>query len=334
MRIRAGGTGARFELVRPGEGTSIDDLAREVERGLRSTPKQIPCRFFYDEAGSRIFEEICALPEYYLTRAEDEILADRAAAIAALVPPGSDLVELGSGSAQKTSRLIRAMLARSGRLRYVPIDISRSALEASAARLLESHPELSIRAIAGEYEEGLASLGEDAAPARLVLFLGSNVGNLDRPGAAAFLRGIAGRLSPADRFVLGVDLRKAKGILEPAYDDARGVTARFNRNLLVRLNAELGADFDAASFRHVAYYLEEEGRIEMHLESPRACRVRIARLSMDVQLAAGERIHTEDSYKYSVAEIEALARAAGLSVLDAWTDREQRFRVTVLGLRE
>jgi dimethylhistidine N-methyltransferase len=333
MRIQVGEAGARFDLVQPAKRASLDDLASEVERGLRARPKRIPCRFFYDPTGSRIFEEICELPEYYLTRAEDEILAVRAGEIAALVPTGSDLVELGSGSARKTSRLIRAMLERSGRLRYVPIDISRSALEASAERLLESHPELSIRAIAGEYEEGLAALGDHAAPGRLVLFLGSNVGNLDRAGAATFLRGVARRLSPVDRLVLGVDLRKPKEVLEPAYDDARGVTARFNRNLLVRMNAELGAEFEAESFRHVAFYLEEEGRIEMHLESPRACRVRIARLGMDVGLDAGERIHTEDSYKYSVAEIEALARAAGLSILAAWTDREQRFRVHVLGRR-
>ena len=331
MRIRPAGASARFELVQPGRMASLDVLAHEVARGLRSTPKRIPCRFFYDDAGSRIFEEICELPEYYLTRAEDEILAARAGEIAALVPADSDLVELGSGSARKTSRLIRAMLERSGRLRYVPIDISRSALQASAERLLESHPALSIRAIAGEYEEGLGALGGDPSPGRLVLFLGSNVGNLDRVGAAAFLRGIARRLSVSDRLVLGVDLRKPKEVLEPAYDDARGVTARFNRNLLVRMNAELGADFDAQSFRHVAFYLEEAGRIEMHLESPRACRVRVARLGMDVELDPGERIHTEDSYKYSVAEIEALARAAGLSVLEAWTDREERFRVQVLG---
>ena len=333
MRNPAVGTSSRFELVQPARTASLDELAVEVGRGLRSRPKRIPCRFFYDAAGSRIFEEICELPEYYLTRAEDEILASRAAEIAALVPAGSELVELGSGSARKTSRLIRAMLQRSGSLRYVPIDISCSALEVSADRLLETHPGLSIRAIAAEYEEGLDVLGHIAAPARLVLFLGSNVGNLDRSTAAEFLRRIARRLSPTDRLVLGVDLRKSKDVLERAYDDARGVTARFNRNLLVRLNAELGGDFDAESFRHVAFYLEDEGRIEMHLESPSTSRVRIARLGMDLELAAGERIHTEDSYKYSPAEIEALAAAAGLSVLESWSDRERRFRVNVLGCR-
>jgi dimethylhistidine N-methyltransferase len=331
MSIPTGRTSVRFDLVRPGKTASIDDFAREIALGLRSTPKRIPCRFFYDAVGSRIFEDICELPEYYLTRAEDEILADRSARIAALVPEGSDLVELGSGSARKTSRLIRAMLARSGRLRYVPIDISRSALEESSARLLDQHPDLRIRAIAAEYEQGLGALGDVAAPGRLVLFLGSNVGNLDRSEAAAFLRRIARRLAPSDRMVLGVDLRKSKSVLERAYDDASGVTARFNRNLLVRLNAELGANFDAESFRHVAFYLEDEGRIEMHLESPRACRVRIERLEMDLEIGAGERIHTEDSYKYSIAEIEALAGAAGLTILDAWSDREERFRVNVLG---
>jgi dimethylhistidine N-methyltransferase len=330
MRVPAGRTGARLVLQGGSNASAADDLAREVRQGLRSTPKRIPCRFFYDAEGSRLFEEICELPEYYLTRAEDEILAERAGEIAALVPAGADLVELGSGSARKTSRLIRAMLARSGELRYVPIDISPTALEASSARLLESHPELSIRGIATEYEPGLAWLEELPSPGRLVLLLGSNIGNFDRAGAAGLLRGLGRRLASGDRLLVGIDLRKDRSVIERAYDDSRGVTARFNKNLLVRMNAELGADFDPAEFRHVAFYREDEGRIEMHLESRRETRVRIARLAMDVRLAAGERIHTEDSYKYSADEIEALARAAGLRLLASWKDRGDLFSLNVL----
>ena len=329
MRIPPVDAQARFSL-RGGESSAIaDDLAREVADGLRSRPKRIPCRFFYDAEGSRLFEEICALPEYYLTRAEDEILAARAAEIAALVPSGADLVELGSGNAAKTKRLITAMLERSGRLRYVPIDISRTAIEASAARLLEGDPRLSILGIAAEYAEGLRSLENVPSSARLVLLLGSNIGNFDRRGAAGLLRALRGRLAAADRLLVGIDLRKDRAVLERAYDDSRGITARFNRNLLVRLNAELDADFEPGEFRHVAFYVEDEGRIEMHLESRKACRVRIERLGMEIELAAGERIHTEDSYKYSIAEIHALASAAGLSVNESWLDAERRFSLNV-----
>ena len=330
MRIPAARPGARLVLQGGGATAAVDDLAREVRRGLRSSPKRIPCRFFYDAEGSRLFEEICELPEYYLTRAEDEILAERAGEIAELVPAGADLVELGSGSARKTSRLIRAMLARSGTLCYVPIDISPTALEASSERLLECHPALSIRGIAAEYEAGLAWLEEMPSSGRLVLLLGSNIGNFDRKGAAELLRRLGRRLAPGDRLLVGIDLRKERSVLERAYDDARGVTARFNKNLLVRMNAELGSDFDPADFRHLAFYVEDAGRIEMHLESRRAHRVRIERLAMDVHLAAGERIHTEDSYKYSPEEIEGLARAAGLERVVSWTDRRELFSLNVL----
>lgn len=330
MRVPAGRSGARIALQAGGGASAVDDLAREVRRGLRSSPKRIPCRFFYDAEGSRLFEEICELPEYYLTRCEDEILAERAGEIASLVPAGADLVELGSGSARKTSRLIRAMLARSGKLRYIPIDISPTALEASSERLLESHPGLSIHGIAAEYEPGLAWLEGLPSPGRLVLLLGSNIGNFDRAAAAELLRGLGCRLAPGDRLLVGIDLRKERSVIERAYDDPRGVTARFNKNLLVRMNAELGSDFDPAQFRHVAFYVEDAGRIEMHLESRRASRVRIARLAMDVDLTAGERIHTEDSYKYSPGEIEALARGAGLRLLESWRDREDLFSLNVL----
>jgi dimethylhistidine N-methyltransferase len=301
------------------------DLAEEVARGLRSAPKHLPCRFFYDAAGSVLFEEICELPEYYLTRAEDEILAAHAAEIAASATGGCDLVELGSGSARKTRRLIRALLQRSPTLRYLPIDISRTALVSSAEALVAENPGLSVLALAAEYEAGLAKLEEVSSRRKLVLWLGSNVGNLSRAEAAAFLARLADRFSADDRLLIGIDLRKDRRVLERAYDDAHGVTARFNRNLLVRLNTELAADFDPDRFLHVAFYDEREGRIEMHLESTLAQTVRIGRLGLHVELAPHERIHTESSYKYSRGEVEDLARDAGMRVEQTWLDAREQF---------
>jgi len=315
----------RFRLQVSEDGANGRDLAREIEEGMRSSPKRIPCRFLYDEAGSKLFEEICAQPEYYLTLAEDEILFRHAEEIAAAAPEGCDLVELGSGDARKTRRLLSALLARRPALRYVPVAISRSALVKSSRTLLAAHPELTIHAFAAEYERGLRLIHETFPGPRLVLWLGSNVGNLEREEASHFLRGLGLRSSSEDRLLIGVDLRKDSGVLEEAYDDARGVTARFNRNLLVRLNSELDADFDPALFRHVALYDGEAGRIEMHLESETDQVVSIRRLGLDVPLRRGERIHTESSYKYSREEIETLAAGAGMFVETTWLDREGRF---------
>lgn len=319
----------RFLLRASEPGANARELAREIEEGLRSTPKRIPCRFFYDEAGSRLFEEICAQPEYYLTRAEDEILLRCAEEIVAAAPEGCDLVELGSGDARKTCRLLAALLERRPSLRYVPIDISRSALVKSSRSLLAAHPELAIHAIAAEYERGLELLHEAFPGPKLVLWLGSNVGNLEREAASLFLRGLGLRSSAEDRLLIGVDLRKDRGVLEKAYDDARGVTARFNRNLLVRLNSELDADFDPARFRHVAFYDEEAGRIEMHLESEIDQVVSIRKLMLDLTLRRGERIHTESSYKYSRGEIEDLAAGAGMRVESSWLDSGERFSLNL-----
>jgi len=320
----------RFRLRAAEAGADARDLAREIAEGMRSSPKRIPCRFFYDEAGSRLFEEICAQPEYYLTRAEDEILLRHADEIAAGAPEGCDLVELGSGDAHKTRRLLAALLARRPSLRYVPIDISRSALEASSRSLLAAHPELAIEAIAADYDRGLAVLPEASPGPKLVLWLGSNVGNLERAEAARFLRALGLRSSAGDCLLLGVDLRKEREVLEEAYDDARGATARFNKNLLVRIDSELDADFDPARFRHVALYDEEAGRIEMHLESEVDQVVSIRKLALEVAFRRGERIHTESSYKYSPEEIDALAAGAHMRVASRWLDSERRFCLGLL----
>ncbi len=305
-------------------------FARDVAAGLARTPKRLPCRYFYDREGSLLFEAICRLPEYYVPRAEREILERRAPEIAACLPLGAALVELGSGSAAKTRLLIEALLRRQGALRYVPVDVSRSMLEESAFGLLADYPLLQIVAVAAEYEEGLGVLGRAADGPKLILWLGSNIGNLERPEAAAFLRRVRELMTPDDRLLVGIDLRKDRTVLERAYDDAQGVTARFNRNILARINRELGGRFDLDTFRHRAVYDEAAGRVEMYLVSMQAQRVPIERLGLEVTFAAGEAIHTENSYKYAPSEIDALAEAAGLRVEQRWLDGGRRFSDNLL----
>lgn len=320
----------RFTLIEAGRDRTREELREDVRSGLSRSPKRLSCRFFYDARGSRLFEEICALPEYYPFRAESEILRQNAAEIAARCGHPSDLVELGSGSGDKTRILIDALLGARGSLRYVSIDISKSALESSARALLPSRPGLRVVGIAGEYRAALAHLPPRKEGPRLVLWLGSNIGNLERDAAAAFSRELRGRMEREDALLLGVDLRKDRSIVQPAYDDAQGVTARFNKNLLARINRELAADFDLDAFEHRARYLEDEGRIAVHLVSTRAQTVHIGELGMTVELAEGEGIHTENSIKYSHDEIAALARTAGMRIDATYHDSEKRFAEVVL----
>ena len=324
----------RFELldlVLPDPSES--DLAEAVRVGLRDPSKKLPCRFFYDERGSKLFEEICDLPEYYLTRAEREILTEYVAQITAGLPADLTLVELGSGSATKTWLLIEALLEDRDTLRFTPIDISKSALEASSESLLADHPNLRILAVAGEYQDGIAALKDENSGAELILWLGSSIGNLSRPEAADFLGGIRTSMSLDDRLLVGIDLRKSAAVLEPAYDDSARVTAAFNLNILERINRELGGQFDLDAFDHLARYDVEEGRIEMYLVSGSDQSVRIDDLDMDVSFVRGERIHTENSYKYSLAEIDTLAQSTDLILDDQWFDSQKRFSLNLLRRR-
>jgi dimethylhistidine N-methyltransferase len=320
----------RFSLL---AGTTQDlqaAFARDVRAGLLDRPKRLPCYYFYDAAGSRLFDEICALPEYYLTRAEHEILRANATAIAAEFAGPVKLVELGSGSATKTRLLIEALLRRQNTLCYVPIDIGGTALEDSSRRLLSEYPTLEITAVRAEYNDGLRHLGAQPPQPRLILWLGSSVGNLHRRDAAAFLLLVRDTMTADDRLLIGIDLRKDRSILEPAYDDARGVTARFNLNLLARINRDLGGHFALETFRHRAVYNEEAGRIEMYLDSLKTQVVGLDRLELDVAFEAGEPIHTENSYKYSFAEIDTLVSQAGFCQEKQWLDRQMRFSVNLL----
>jgi dimethylhistidine N-methyltransferase len=319
----------RFSLVELDTDQHLESLASEARAGLTATPKRIPCRFFYDEVGSQIFEEICELPEYYLTRAESEILRDRAEDVARRFSLPISLVELGSGSSTKTRLLIEALLREHGSLSYLPVDISPSVLEASALQLLDDYKRLEIRAIAGEYQDGWRRIKRDTQHPKLILWLGSSIGNLDRPSAEKFVSNLRVGMNLEDRLLLGIDLRKDRDVLESAYDDASGVTARFNQNLLARINRELGGQFDAETFDFQATYDEVEGKVVSHLRSRRDQTVRIEDLGLDVEFAAGETIHTENSFKYSWAEIDALARGTGFALEEHWLDAKNRYSVNL-----
>ena len=307
-----------------------DEFARDVGTGLRASPKRLSCRFFYDRDGSRLFELICSLPEYYLTRTEHRILQERASRIVGQAPMDTTLVDLGSGSAVKTRVLIEAFLERREKLLFVAVDISPTALEESSNELLELYPDLQVLTVAAEYRHGLERLRETLKGPKLILFLGSNIGNFDRPDAVRFLDIVRHTLTPLDRLLVGIDLRKERKVLEAAYDDARGITARFNRNILARINRELGGQFDLETFRHRAVYDEEEGRVEMFLVSTRSQKVAIEDLGMEVAFAEGETIHSENSYKYSPAEIDELVASSGLAIEGQWFDGDRRFSLNLL----
>jgi L-histidine N-alpha-methyltransferase len=289
--------------------------------GLSQPQKQLPPKYFYDAAGSRLFDRICRLPEYYPTRAELALTRANLAAIARFAGPGCELIEYGSGASRKTRLLIRALRPAA----YVPVDISEAALAGAAQRLAREFGWLHIFAVAGDFTQPLRLPVFRARPGRrrIVYFPGSTIGNLTPEDAQAFLRMTRGQVGRAGAMLVGVDLKKDANLLHAAYNDARGVTAAFNLNLLARANRELGADFDLRRFRHYAFYNPAPGRIEMHLVS-------LARQAAGVgghrfAFEAGETIHTENSYKYSLPEFTALAGDAGFRAARVWRDARARF---------
>lgn len=302
-----------------------DEFANAVREGLTASPKHLAPKFFYDELGSHLFEAICLLPEYYLTRAESEILSRFAGEIVGRFHGAVSLVELGSGSAVKSRYLIRALLDRQARLHYQPIDISPTMLGESAAALLTEFAGLQITAIAADYTELLSLSSRSAGERRLALFLGSNVGNYDPAEARVLIARLRSALEPGDAFLIGADLRKSAAILEAAYDDSLGVTASFNLNVLQRINRELGGEFDLRLFAHRSRFNEMAGRIEMHLVSRTAQTVRIPPLNLTLDFAAGETIHTENSYKYELDDLSVLAAETGFRVAQSWFDGARQF---------
>jgi L-histidine N-alpha-methyltransferase len=319
----------RLTIVEGGEaaGEPPDAFARAVRSGLRSSPKTLPCRYFYDDRGSRLFEQICELPEYYLTRTEDAILRDQADAMVAGWLADPVLVELGSGSSSKTRRLISAALQAYGALHYVPIDVSKTILEESAEALVETFPNLQVTGFAANYRDALAGVVERFDRPKLFLFLGSSLGNYETDEAVELLSLLARSMDPSDRLLLGTDLDKAPAVLEAAYDDARGVTARFNRNVLQRINRELGGRFDLDRFEHQARYRGDLRRVEMHLVSRADQTVPIPGAGLTVRFAEGESIHTENSHKYTPEMLQGLAARSGFEEEAAWLDRRGLFRL-------
>jgi dimethylhistidine N-methyltransferase len=300
------------------------EFARAVIAGLSASHKHLPCRYFYDAVGSELFEDITRVPEYYPTRTEAALLQESAAAIAARTQPGTVMVEFGSGSSLKTEILLAAMHDLAA---YVPIDVSGDALREANNRLASRFPELKVLPVVGDFAAELPLSGELARAPRLGFFPGSTIGNLVPKDAVDLLAQFARQLD-GGRLVVGVDLRKDLSVLTPAYNDAAGVTANFNLNLLTRINRELGADFDRRGFRHEAVWNEQEGRIEMHLVSRKRQDVHL--LDHDFSFAEGERIHTENSYKYTLEGFRKVAEAAGWTVTSVWTDARDWFSLQEL----
>ena len=310
--------------------TAADELAQELRAALTRPQKALPCKYLYDPAGLDLFEQICDLPEYYLTRTETAILRQHARDILGLCPGDLSLVELGSGSARKTRHLIEPCLARQRDLLYCAIDIAPAALEDAARGLLRDYPALRFAGLAGEFADGLDHLARQEGGPRLVLFLGSTVGNFTPEELSAFLTMLRRALRPQDHFLLGFDLLKDPAVLVPAYDDARGVTARFNLNLLARLNREYGGDFDLAAFAHRAVWNAGLGRVEMHLVSLRPQGARLRGLGLELTFREGETIHTENCYKHSRAGMQAALERHGFRLRGAFTDPRAWFCLFLL----
>ena len=305
----------------------VSDFGQAVLEGFSKPRKTLPCRFFYDARGSALFEQITELPEYYPTRTEAAILNANAGQIAQDVPVGGILVEFGSGLSLKTEILLRKL----EHLRaYVSIDVSETALRDASERLRRNLPRLDVRPIVGDFSHPIALPGDLAGAHKTGFFPGSTIGNLTPNEAERLLQVFRTSLAPRGRLIVGVDLKKDPRRLVLAYDDAAGVTAAFNLNLLARINRELGGNIDLASFRHEAIYNPREGRIEMHLESTRDQDAKV--LGQLFRFRSGERIHTENSYKYSVRQFQQLAASAGWSPRRVWTDAESLFSVHELVL--
>jgi L-histidine Nalpha-methyltransferase len=303
---------------------STDDFREAVIEGLSHRPKSLPPKFFYDERGSLLFDAITELPEYYPTRTEIELLRGHGMDIARRL--GSDilLVELGSGSDVKIRALLRALRPAA----YMPIDISREHLFQSARRIAADFPGIQVYAVCADYSCPLCLPDVTDAHRRVAFFPGSSIGNFDPAQARSLLKQIGSLLGAGGQLLIGVDLKKDAGILNSAYNDAQGITAAFNQNLLVRINRELDADFDLDAFRHQAYYNSNRGRVEMHLTAASPQRVHIDGHHFDFQ--AGESLHTEDSYKYSIEEFSNLAAQADFASEQVWQDEQQLFSVHCL----
>ena len=303
----------RFSIV---ETCITDSFAEAVRTGLSSRPRSLPPRYFYDAEGTRLFDRICELPEYYVARTEMAILRRHAHEF----PAADTVIEFGGGTGAKTRLLFDAFFRSCPHMIYVPVDISKTALLDSARPLLETYPRLQVHAIQAEFERAFELIPREPS---LVLFLGSNIGNFSPGESRRFLSALRGH-----QLLVGFDMQKDHDVLHTAYNDCQGVTARFNLNLLARMNRELGGTFDLSAWEHLSFYDQRENRIEMHLVSKRFQEVRIA--GETYAFDADERIHTENSYKYSAGQIHDIAVQSGLRVEKMWTDEEGWFSVVLV----
>jgi dimethylhistidine N-methyltransferase len=302
---------------------SEENFRDAVLAGLGRTPKTLPCKFFYDARGSALFEEICEVPEYYLTRTEIAILAEYAGAIAGRIGANCRLIELGSGASRKVRILLDALRAPAA---YVPVDISREHLREAAAQLAADFPALPVVAVCADYTRPFPLPPLPGPPGKRVgFFPGSTIGNFEPDAVVRFLDHCAELLGPQGEMLIGVDLKKDPAILNAAYNDRAGVNAAFNLNLLERVNRELGGDIETGRFEHVAFYNEGKGRMELYLKSLAEQTATIA--GTRFRFAAGELIHTENSYKYAIPEFRALALRAGFAAVQTWTDKNALFSV-------
>jgi dimethylhistidine N-methyltransferase len=306
-----------------------ENFARDVVAGLTAERKALRPKYFYDEEGSRLFEEITQVPEYYPTRTEIGILEEKGASIAHLIPAGGALVEFGAGSSVKIRTVLRALDKLAV---YVPVDISAEFLAGQAEALQEDFPKLKVRPVAADFTKPFELPEEARNRPRVGFFPGSTIGNFDPPEAESFLRHAARILGRRSQMIVGVDLVKNRDVMRAAYNDADGVTAQFNLNLLRRINRELGGNFNLESFEHRAVFNEKRSRMEMHLVSRDSQRVSVC--GRAVEFAPGETIHTECSYKYTIETFGDLVERAGWTRVESWTDERDYFSVHVLALRD
>jgi L-histidine Nalpha-methyltransferase len=303
-------------------------VGAEVYRGLTAQPKTLSPWLFYDEKGSELFEAITELPEYYLTRTERAIFARFGDEILEAAGDGEALkmIELGAGTAAKTGLLLRAAVRRQGTVDYFAIDVSESALTAAQQRIEAEIPGVNVISRVGDYTDGIDEIAAEGQR-RMVLYIGSSIGNFEAADAVQVLREVRRRLAPGDKLLLGADRVKERSVLVRAYDDEAGVTAAFNKNVLTRINRDLGAGFNPRLFRHRARWNHEQSRIEMHLESLIPQHVAIPALELEVKFGRGETIHTENSYKFTSAGISSIVERAGFSMSRCWSDEREWFGV-------
>jgi L-histidine N-alpha-methyltransferase len=319
--------GPRFEIRNYLSGSFLDDLSRDIFTGMKADQKFIPCKYFYDERGSILFEDICRLSEYYQTRTELSILEEKGEAIMEPFEDG-DLVELGSGANWKICKLIDAADTEGENIRYVPVDVSESALVTASEELISKYKKLKVMGIVADFIYHMGVIPDDSS--RLIIFFGSSIGNFDEVEGHFFLRNVADSMKQGDRFLIGLDMVKKRTVLEGAYNDSQGVTCEFNKNILHVINRELNADFDVSLFDHLAFFNVEKEQVEMHLVAKQDISVEIKDLDLSVTFEEGESVHTEICRKFTKEGAIKMFSEAGLVVEQWFTDVKGWFSVVEL----